>query len=204
MRDEGSTVWRCRCDCGKEVLSSLRQLSSGYRKSCGCLSHPPVKSFIGKRFGHLVVLAYEGKRDGMHRWRCRCDCGRETVVGQTLLQTGKTKSCGCLQAKTYQENLKLVAGTSVTILETYKKKRNRNNTSGFTGVYLDKKRGKWVAQIGFKGKTYYLRTYPKKQDAVDARRRGEKMYDDFLSWYYSEYLRQRSEDTVPGNSFGKK
>lgn len=204
LRAEGTVVWRCRCDCGGEVLSSLHQLRSGYRKSCGCLSRPPIKNFTGKRFGRLVVIAYAGKRGGMHRWRCRCDCGRETVVGQTLLQTGKTKSCGCLQAEMYQENLKLVAGTSVTILEAHKKKRNRNNTSGYTGVYLDKRQGKWVAQIGFKGKTYHLGAYNEKQDAVNARRQGEKMHDDFLAWYYSEHHHQKREDSLPRNDFGRK
>ena len=159
IRDGGTVVWRCRCDCGKEILTSLHQLCSGYRKSCGCLSHPAIKNFVGKRFGRLVVLAYAGKRGGMHRWRCRCDCGKETVVGQTLLQTGKTKSCGCLQSEVYQENLKLVDGTSVAILEAYKEKKNRNNTSGYTGVYWDKKKEKWVAQIGFKRKNYYLGAY---------------------------------------------
>lgn len=185
IRDGGTVVWRCRCDCGKEILASLHKLCSGYRKSCGCLSHPPIKDFVGKRFGRLVVLAYAGKRGGMHRWRCRCDCGKETVVGQTLLQTGRTKSCGCLQSEIYQENLKLVEGTSVAILEAYKEKKNRNNTSGYTGVYWDKKKKKWVAQIGFKGRNYYLGSYCDKEDAVMARRQGEQMHDNFLERYYA-------------------
>ena len=193
IRDGGTVVWRCRCDCGKEILTSLHQLCSGYRKSCGCLSHPPIKNFVGKRFGRLVVLAYAGKRGGMHRWRCRCDCGKETVVGQTLLQTGKTKSCGCLQSEVYQENLKLVDGTSVAILEAYKEKKNRNNTSGYTGVYWDKKKEKWVAQIGFKRKNYYLGAYCDKQDAIRARRQGEEMHDNFLEWYYEKYPRTIKE-----------
>ncbi len=189
-------VWKCRCDCGGEVLASLHQLRSGYRKSCGCLSHPPLKDFEGKRFGRLTVMAYAGKRNGMHRWKCRCDCGRETVAGQTLLQAGRTKSCGCLQAGMYRENLKLVDGTSVAILEANKKRLNRNNTSGYTGVYLDGKRGRWVAQIGFKGKTYYLGAYSDKEDAVKARRKGEKLHEDFLKWYYGEYARPK---TAPGD-----
>lgn len=141
-------------------------------------------------------MAYAGKRGGMHRWRCRCDCGRVTVVGQTLLQTGKTKSCGCLQSEIYQDNLKLVDGTSVAILEAYKKKRNRNNTSGYTGVYLDKKQGKWIAQIGFKGRNYYLGAYSDKQDAVRARKQGEKMHNDFLARYYAEHFCLDCKDTM--------
>ncbi len=184
-RKNTSVVWLCRCDCGNTAEVSSRQLLGGYVKSCGCLSHPPLKDFVGKRFGNLTVLSYAGKRAGMHRWLCRCDCGRETVVGQTLLQSGKTKSCGCLQAEIYRENLKLVDGTSVTLLEAGKKHLIRSNTSGYTGVYLQKATGKWAAQITFRGKTYFLGSYEKKEDAVEARKRGEEMHDNFLEQYYS-------------------
>ena len=183
----GSAVWRCRCDCGGEVLAPLNQLRSGYRKSCGCLGHPPLKEYIGRRFGRLTVTGYAGKRDGMHRWQCVCDCGNETVVGQTLLQTGKTQSCGCLQSETLRDNLKLIDGTSVTLLEAGKERLIASNTSGYTGVYFKRGTGKWAAQITFKGKTYYLGSYAKREDAVRARKRGEEMHDQFLEWYYANH-----------------
>ena len=185
----GSAVWRCRCDCGGEVNAPLRQLRAGYRKSCGCLGHPVRKDYVGRRFGRLTVTDYAGKRDGMHRWRCLCDCGNETVVGQTLLQSGKTKSCGCLQSEIYRENLKLFEGTSVTLLERGKDRLLSSNTSGRTGVYFDRKRELWVAQITFKGKTYYLGGYADKQEAVRARQRGEELHDSFLAWYYENHPR---------------
>lgn len=181
----GSAVWRCACDCGGTVCAPLHQLAAGYRKSCGCLGHPARKDYIGKRFGRLTVAGYAGKQAGMHRWRCVCGCGRETVVGQTLLQTGKTKSCGCLQAESCRDNLKLVDGTSVTMLEARKGKLSANNTSGFTGVHWDRRREKWVAQIRFKGKLYRLGSYSDLRDAVRARRRGEEMHDAFLEWYHA-------------------
>lgn len=183
----GSAVWLCRCDCGGEVHAPLHQLTAGYRKSCGCLGHPARKDYVGRRFGRLTVVAYAGKRDGMHRWRCLCDCGRETVVGQTLLQNGKTKSCGCLQSEVYRDNLKLIGGTSVTMLEATKKRLIASNTSGCTGVYLNKRSGRWATQITFRGKTYYLGSYADKEDAVRARKRGEEMHEDFLAWYYANY-----------------
>lgn len=31
------------------------------------------------------------------RWRCLCDCGRELTVRVGALQSGNTKSCGCLK-----------------------------------------------------------------------------------------------------------
>ena len=177
----GSVVWRCRCDCGGEVLAELGQLMTGNRKSCGCLSHPPLKDFVGRRFGRLTVTEYAGKEAGMHRWRCTCDCGKETVVGQTLLQSGKTRSCGCLQAVTYRENLKLMEGTSVTMLQAAKSGRLiKSNTSGYNGVYYDKRRSLWVAQITFQGRTKYLGAFCDLESAVRARQAGEEIYDEFL------------------------
>lgn len=189
--NSGGVIWRCRCDCGNTCLAISTQLTQGYKKSCGCMGHPPLKDFIGKRFGMLTVTEYAGKRAGLHRWKCVCDCGNTTVVGQTLLQTGKTKSCGCLQTSIIKENLRLCDGTSVTILEANKKRCLSSNKSGYTGVYKNKHSDKWYAQIGFKGKTYYLGSFECLADAVAARRQGEKMHDNFLKWYYTEHLKQK-------------
>lgn len=51
----------------------------------------------GDRFGRLVLL----ERFGGERvvWRCRCDCGRETLARADKLQQGRKQSCGCLLAE---------------------------------------------------------------------------------------------------------
>ncbi len=193
-----SVIWKCKCDCGSICRVALHQLQSGYVKSCGCLSHPQIKDFIGKRFGRLTVTEYAGKRGGMHRWKCKCDCGNETVVGQTLLQSGKTKSCGCMQSEAYLSNPGIIDGTSVDILEYYKTHMSPYNTSGCTGVYQNRKNGKWIAQIGFKGKTYYLGSYSNYQDAVKARKQGETMHEEFLEWYYSEFSEKKKKNDFDG------
>lgn len=183
----GGTVWRCRCDCGNEALAVSTQLTQGYKKSCGCWGHPKLKDYVGRRFGQLTVREYAGKRDGMHRWKCLCDCGNEAVVGQTNLQSGHARSCGCLQGATLKEQLELVDGTSIRLLKSHRSKLLPGNKSGYTGVYQNAK-GKWIAQITFKKKTYYLGSYAELQDAVRARKRGEEMHDEFIRWYYLEHL----------------
>ena len=34
----GSYLWKCKCDCGNEVLASVSELNSGNKKSCGCMT----------------------------------------------------------------------------------------------------------------------------------------------------------------------
>ena len=184
----GSMVWQCKCDCGSECFAVSTQLTKGYKKSCGCLSHPPLKDYIGKRFGQLTVTRYHGKTEGAHRWECLCDCGNTTIVHQTLLQSGKTKSCGCLQATIIRDNMKFVDGTSVTSLEKASTRLISSNSSGYNGVYLNKKTQKWIAQISFKGKTYYLGSYSKIEEAVTARKKAEaRMYGEFLAQYREKH-----------------
>ena len=194
----GNTQWVCQCDCGNTCIAAVPQLKSGYKKSCGCLSHPPLKDYIGKKFGKLTVVEYAGKRAGMHRWKCICECGNETIVGQTLLQTGKTKSCGCLARlpkKDISENIfykGFLDGTNIGMLEARMTKPPiATNTSGYNGVY--NARGLWRAQITFKKKTYYLGSYSDIQDAVAARKKGEAMFEEFLDWYYNEYFPSREK-----------
>ncbi len=52
---------------------------------------------VGERFARLIVLAEAPQReDGVRRWLCRCDCGRETQPTAQKVRSGGTKSCGCL------------------------------------------------------------------------------------------------------------
>ena len=195
----GGVVWLCRCDCGGEVRVPSRQLTGGCTKSCGCLSRPPLKDYIGRRFGRLTVTAYAGKQEGQHMWRCVCECGRETEVRQTNLQTGKTQSCGCYNVAQVRESLGLTEGTAVRILEYYKTHLSGRNASGCNGVYQNKRTRRWVAQITFCGKTRYLGNYENKEDAVKARRRAEEHIEAFLEQYYAEHpewVRARQDRAV--------
>ena len=54
----------------------------------------------GKRFGRLVVLEQaeshiDKKGRKIRMWKCKCDCGNETIVRHGGLQRGTTTSCGC-------------------------------------------------------------------------------------------------------------
>lgn len=81
MRKNGYTVWKCRCDCGGEILLDTRCLQRRSVRDCGCLSKVKAgqKDLSGQRFGKLVCLkpTEDRSRDGGVIWRCRCDCGNE-------------------------------------------------------------------------------------------------------------------------------
>jgi hypothetical protein len=53
----------------------------------------------GKRYGRWTVLSQaprDPRKGGDAEWRCRCDCGTESVVRSSCLRTQESRSCGCL------------------------------------------------------------------------------------------------------------
>ena len=45
----GRARWRCRCDCGGEIVTLRQTLREGDAKSCGCLRRENARA-IGKRY----------------------------------------------------------------------------------------------------------------------------------------------------------
>lgn len=95
-RKNHSAQWRCVCDCGNEIITPYSSLKSGNRKTCGSPIHKIKKDLTGKRFGRLLVIEPSIK-NGHLAWKCRCDCGNEVIVPSRSLNSGNTKSCGCLK-----------------------------------------------------------------------------------------------------------
>lgn len=94
----GTARWNCACECGNACVVEGTQLRRGKTQSCGCLHKEiTLKNLVGKRFGRLTVVELVGQReDNRALWRCSCECGGECIVSSNCLQSGQTKSCGCL------------------------------------------------------------------------------------------------------------
>src|SRR3954447_25120192 len=56
------------------------------------------RDLTGQKFGRLTVQAYAGTLKGrLALWQCACDCGGTAVARAGSLQSGLTRSCGCLR-----------------------------------------------------------------------------------------------------------
>ena len=96
-------TWRCRCDCGGEVIVNTKRLTRGTITDCGCEPRNPnlrgqlPMELSGERFGKLTVLhRLPNRENGRTAWLCQCDCGNQCEVTTHSLRRGHTKSCGCL------------------------------------------------------------------------------------------------------------
>lgn len=84
-----------------------------------------TKNRIRIRYGRLIVIKFAGwDNNNRPLWLCRCDCGREIVIREGSLQSGNTKSCGCLQRE-------IVSKMASKNGKTYLGKNNPNYVHGF-------------------------------------------------------------------------
>lgn len=101
----------CKCLlCDNTVVGvNLYNIINNRSKNCGCgrkkhLSESKrihtVESLSKQKFGRLTVIEEAGRDNyGKIKYKCKCDCGNETIVlGNSLLQN-HVHSCGCLHSR---------------------------------------------------------------------------------------------------------
>lgn len=193
---QGKSKWVCKCHaCGNIISIPRPKLISGDATSCGCMFHAVKEKndldLTGETFGSLKVQEKVSGKGVSTLWKCQCNCGNVINVIQSNLTSGATNSCGCMHRKQSSENIKdymgIIDGTNVSIISS--NKIPSNNTTGVKGVYYVKRLNKWNARIMFKGKSYNLGYYAKKEDAIRARKEGElEIHGPFLEWYNSRNM----------------
>lgn len=102
ISSNGSKLWRCICECGKECIYAANVLNSGRITQCWeCgLKYKSRKGAIpldltNCRFSKLLALYRTNNKspDGSFIWMCRCDCGSNVEVASTILRKGYKNMC---------------------------------------------------------------------------------------------------------------
>ena len=143
------------------------------------------KDLTGSRVGRLLLL--ERKRENNRTfYYCKCDCGNKKWIRSDVLE--KARSCGCIRKEKLKNNTNMIEahldkniidGTNISVIG--RDTPTKANKSGFTGIHYDSIRDKWIAQIWFKKKHYFLGRYDDKEDAIKAREEAkEKLHKEFL------------------------
>lgn len=86
------TYWFCECDCGTIFSVNSQSVIRGLTKSCGCIRFEDLSDTV---FNDLTCVKISHTNKNHTYWLCKCICGKETIVEQSHLKNGHTKSCGC-------------------------------------------------------------------------------------------------------------
>ena len=192
VKGRRKSSYLCRCDCGKDVSILRNELLSGTRKSCGdCTA-------IVREGDHYRYFDYNGRSFifdeedlelvKSRRWRIVGGYVSATPVGE---ETGKILLHRLIvsaedddivdhidrdPSNNRRSNLRLADKYD----NMHNMKLNCRNTTGFKGVYMDKRNGRFVATLQNRGETVRLGSYKTKEEAARA-------YDEAARFYFGEF-----------------
>lgn len=149
--------WHCVCSCGNDKDVKERSLINGKSKSCGCLQKEVASKFctetkrdnlIGKRFGRLEVIKRIGYNNEHHTtvWLCRCDCGTIKEIEAMALNSGKTRSCGCLKSEVTSYRAKTHGDSNSRLYSIWAGMKNRCYNKNIPEYRLYGERGITICQ----------------------------------------------------------
>lgn len=95
----GSQAYKCKCDCGNEVILETSDIVGSNNKSCGKCLKRPYENLTGKTFKYwTVVNRCKTKHEyGPSKWLCKCICGKEKEIWvNTLTSEQAIGHCGCI------------------------------------------------------------------------------------------------------------
>lgn len=190
-----NSYWICRCDCGVEKEICATALRNG-QKSCGCSAFDFAKDkIIGNEYTvdcdnvvHVILRTGDEMLCDLEDWEAlKGFTWIKSPHGYAVTHNSKRNMRFHVEVKgkrdgyvidhidqnklnNQRSNLRFLtkAGNAIN------SKLSKNNTSGVKGVV--RFRNKWHAQIMVNGKHIHLGYYDKKEDAIEARRKGEEKY----------------------------
>lgn len=187
----------CKCDCGKTISVAAYKLFSGYTKSCGCIRIGTHRKYevIGKRFGKLVAVEELEAKNKKRRIRCKCDCGKETVVNLEWIVYKKMKSCGCykkeiLKKKTL-ENTEDITGMVFGELTAIKKVDSYIGKGGWSNT-------RWLFKCSCGRKTIENKSKVKSGRVVNCGHSGKSMAEyNITNWLIKHNITFEKEVSFP-------
>lgn len=170
-----AVMWKCRCTCGNECIVWSNNLKNGHTKSCGrCNTYINHNDFVEVKVknGRSFFIDFEDEKlVKTHTWSVQAD-------GYVIAYESKGKVISLHQflmgfpneiidhadrnpSNNRRSNLRIASH----IENMYNRKKQSNNTSGFIGVYYNKKEKAYIARVTAGRVTYLLGRF---QNAVDA------------------------------------
>lgn len=197
----GNTIWYCHCDCGNDVKVINSNLINGTTKSCGCYNKQRISETHKKYNKYDLVSAEYGigwtsnTNEEFYFDKEDYDlikdyCWRESSTKHILTDSTKGKylfihrlitDCAsdlCVDHINHnpldnrKSNLRIVSKQQNNMNHLIR----QDNTSGCTGVFWDKRRAKWCANITYNHKQIFLGYFDDIDKAIDIRKKAEIKY----------------------------
>ena len=211
--------WLCKCDCGNEIVARGASLTRARNatKSCGCIqkevAREQMKKYNTYDLSGEYGIGYTTKGEEFYFdledynlikdycWYIDDDgyvvshyaSGHKGTIGMHRLLFPDSKYVDHIKHKN-NDNRKSQLRPCTNQQNNMNRGLQNNNTSGVTGVYFDKRRNKWCAQMHLNGKHIHFGCYDNFENAVKARKNGEEKY--FGEFSYDNSMKGENFDVL--------
>lgn len=96
----GKCKWRCKCDCGNEIIADGNNLRRLHTKSCGCLLLND-KIAVGSMYKGAMII---GRHSDI--FVLECNCGAKFNTSHSNLNAAKVLTCPTCSRKRTTESVK--------------------------------------------------------------------------------------------------
>ena len=152
--------WLCKCDCGNEKVCQLDPLINGFNKTCGKCPRNTYEFYGDYVIGYGTNgLTFEFdledyKKVYSHTWRViektkvvYTTINKENIPLHKLITGTNGNQVVDHRDGNPSNNRKSNLRNATSQENSFNLKLKTNNTSGITGVWYDKNREQWVAEI---------------------------------------------------------
>ena len=101
----------------------------------------------GMKFGELITIKLEEKKDNVEFWLCKCSCGNYAIVRKGNLHNNHTRSCGCLAGVAHNSCYTRIYRIYQNMVDRCTRKNNRAYPRyGGRGIKVC---DEWMGKFGF-------------------------------------------------------
>ena len=194
---KGKRTWNCICDCGNTSIVQTSNLTSGKTQTCGCsrfwkgekshgIKHGGSRTYIYNLWMNIKQRClnsncrdyqyYGAKGKTIYSpWIDDFESFRDYILNNLGERPAKTYTLDRIDNEGNYEPGNIRWDTKK--VQSTNQGPKRSNTSGCKGVCFCNTRNKWRAFIGIDNKQKSLGYYLTFEEAVKARKEGEKMLE---------------------------
>ena len=180
MNVHGKRRFTCSCDCGNICVLSMQTLRKGSSLHCSECRPQTTKTGAYKSWEAMLGRCYNTNNTHFEYYGGRgikvCDAWRDSFSAFFEDMGDRPEGLSLDRIDSEKDYCKDNCRWATRSTQSYNTRKQKNNTSGKTGVIWSSKENRWVARIWFKGKSIRLGAFHDIADAILARQEAEIHY----------------------------